>query len=644
MQTLLFDIEADGLLDTITKVHLLVIKDFETKQRWVYRNNGSEDTIPAGVEHLRSAATSGALLVAHNGIGYDYPALRKVHGLELPASACGDSIVYATLAWPEIIKLDLDARAKKKGAKGHYELPGQLLGSYSLEAFGHRLGLHKGDYEGDTRIADVVDRKRRKWEAWNPDMETYGIQDVEVLEALWARALTKEVSPEAAALEQQVAQILRRQEAHGFYFHQDRAVALYGRLVQRRLELENEVRAVFVPRYLADGKTFTPKRDSKAHGYAADAPLTKVKLAEFNPSSRDHVATWLRRDFGWQPTDFGKDGKPTVDEEVISKLPYAEAKPLKEYFMVVKRLGQVAEGDEAWLKRVGKDGRMHGRVHPNKAVTGRMAHSGPNMGQVPALYSPYGKECRECFGVPPGSGKILVGIDADALELRDLAGYMAIYDGGAYVQTVLSGDKSQGTDMHSVNCRALGMDPKRVYFDGETGRDIAKTWFYAFIYGAGDEKLGFILSRRKGPPAVKAGKAARDAFLRNLHAMGKLVKAVKQRAKDRGYLLGLDGRRLAVRSQHAALNTLLQSAGAVQMKRALCIFDDSLQAAGLTPGRHYEFVANVHDEWQLEVDLEHAETVLRLGQEAIRLSGESFDFRCPLAGSGSIGPDWAATH
>lgn len=635
----LFDIESDGLLPDITKVHLIVVKDFQTKARSVYRRNHLENTIPQGLAHLREAAAAGHMLVAHNGIGYDYPALEKVHDLQLPASACGDSMIWATLAWPEIAGLDMDQLAKKKP---QYTIPKHLIGSYSLEAMGHRLGLAKGDYQGDTRIADEAERKRLKWAEWNPDMESYGVQDVEVLDALVERIQTKEVADEARDLEMQTARILGRQERYGFHFHQDRAVALYGRLSRRRQALEQEVKTVFKPRFLKDGPVFTPKRSNLKTGYVEGAPFSKIKLTEFNPGSRDHVATWLKRQFGWVPQAFTNDGHPKIDDEVISALPYAEAKPLKEYFLVVKRIGQVAEGNEAWLRRVGPDGRMHGRVHSNKAVTGRMAHSGPNMGQVPAVYSPYGKECRECFGAAPG--KVLVGIDADALELRDLAGYMAIYDGGAYIQTVLSGDKSQGTDMHSVNCRALGMDPKAKYHDGESGRDIAKTWFYAFIYGAGDEKLGFILSRRKGKEAAAAGKRARDAFLTNLPAMGELVKAVKEAAKERGFLWGLDGRQLRVRSQHAALNTLLQSAGAIQMKRALCIFDDAMQAAGLRPGVDYEFVANVHDEWQLEVSPEHAEKVLQLGMDAIRLAGESFGFRCPLAGSGSIGQTWADTH
>ena len=658
LETALFDLETDGFLENVTTIHLLTIEDPDSDRSWVFRKNDEEDTIDEGVAMLRRAKYR----VAHNGIRFDYPVLAKLKGWVIDHTRDLDSMTYAALAWPEMARRD--AERAKKLPKGSPAMPGNLVGNYSIEAFGWRMGLHKGDYRGDTRLVDQLvsegwlreEAEKRaytlRWASWNPDMEAYGIQDTKVLRALWKRIVDAKLAEHACRIETQVAHILFRQEQHGFYFHKDRAVALYTKLVQRKLELEAEVQKSFKPRYLPSGPNgglVVPKVNRKwdGHEVTAGAQFTRGVLTPFNPGSRQHVARWLRLDLGWEPSEFTNDGHPKVDEAVISKLPYPQAAPLKEYFLVEKRIGQVAEGNEAWLRKVGKDGRMHGRVHPNKAVTGRMAHSGPNMGQVPAAYSPYGKECRECFGASPGY--VLVGIDADALELRDLAGYMRRYDGGAYVETVLRGDKRLGTDMHSVNARALGMDPKALYNGGTTGRDIAKTWFYAFIYGAGDEKLGAIRTGKGGEAAKRVGAKLRKDFLTNLPAMGKLVEAVRKTAKDRGYLLGLDGRRLEVRSQHAALNTLLQSAGAVQMKKALCLFDDMLQEAGLIPGHHYEFVANVHDEWQLEVldDPDQAglaDRVAALGRDAIRLAGEAFNFGCPLEGSSAVGSTWADTH
>ena len=648
-RTVVFDLETDGLLETVSVIHCLVIWDATSKALMVCNDQpGHTPTIADGLAVLADERTQ---VVAHNGMGYDCRVLLKLHGLVIPWWRQVDTMVLSKVVWPELKAQDLDRFNKNKLA-----FPGQLIGRVSLESWGHRLGMHKGDYRGDPRLVlellaedefvtqEMADEEayKRRWESWNPAMQDYCIQDVRVTNALLTAINVKQVPAAVTRTEMQVAHIIQRQEQHGFLFDQPKAAALYTKLVARRLELEAEVLKVFLPRFLRDGHAFTPAKDSKQHGYAAGAPFSRVKLVDFNPSSRDHVSHWLMKEYGWVPTEFTGDGKPKVDDDVISALPYAEAKPLKEYYVIVKRIGQVAEGNEAWLKKVKADGRMHGRVDTHGAATSRMTHFGPNMGQVPGGKSPYGHECRELFCVP--KGKKLVGADADALELRDLAGYMAIYDGGAYIETVLRGDKSIGTDMHSVNCRALGLDPKKLYFDGESGRDIAKTWFYAFIYGAGDEKLGYITTRVWGKEAVSQGRKDRAAFLRNLPAMGKLVEEVKARAKANGSLRGLDGRRIPVRSQHAALNSLLQCAGAVQMKVALCILDDTLQAAGLVPGVHYEFVANVHDEWQIEVDEDRAEFVGKAAKQAIVAAGEHFNFRCPLDGAYDIGDNWNDTH
>ncbi|WP_056656558.1 DNA polymerase [Rhizobacter sp. Root1221] len=642
-----FDLETDGLLDEVSVIHVLVIKDRTTGIIHRFNNQPGGRPIAEGLAILADPST---LVVAHNGTGYDCLVLKKLHGLDIPWWRQRDTMVLSRLVWPHLKQVDLDRRKKKSGAS----FPGQLIGSVSLEAWGHRLGEHKGDYAGDPLLverlmAEGVPEKdarktayARRWERWNQSMEDYCVQDVVVTDKLYDRILSKEPSETSVLIETQVQHIIVRQEAHGFLLDEKKAVQLYTTLVKRKLELEAEVHAVFKPMFLRFEKPFTPARDNKGMGYVAGAPFQKLKLTDFNLSSRDHISHWLKVMYGWEPVEFTSDGKPKVDDEVISALPYAEAKPLKEYFMVVKRIAQIAEGNEAWLKHVRKDGRVHGRVNTNGAVTGRMTHSKPNMAQVPSGKSEYGNECRECWIVPVG--KKLVGADADALELRDLAGYMAIYDGGAYIKTVLEGDKSKGTDMHSVNCMALGLPVKEYVFGTETGRDVAKTWFYAFIYGSGDENLGWIVLRKKGAQAKKKGAALRKAFLANLPAMGKLVQHVQARAKERGFLKGIDGRLLPVRSMHSALNTLLQSAGAIQMKKALCLLDESLQEAGLIPGTHYEFVANVHDEWQIEVDDDKAEMVGRMAVQSIRDAGSFFNFRCPLDGAFDVGNNWSETH
>lgn len=590
-------------------------------------------TIEAGLQMAMAADFT----TWHNGISYDIPAIQKLYPwFTLPTSPDRfiDTLVYARLVYPDL--WDIDTKLYEKG-----KLPGNLRKRQSLEAWGYRLGDYKGDYQGDPNIADEAERKKRKWERWNQAMEDYCVQDTAVTLKLFQKLESKEYSRESLAIEHAVAWVVARMERHGFLFDKEGAARLLALLVKEKLKTEEELTSVFKPMWMRDGPIFTPKRDDKKRGYVAGVPFQKVKLTEFNPGSRDHIALWLRRLYGWKPDEFTNDGKPKVDETVLNNLTYPEAKVLQKYLMVCKRLGQLAEGKEAWLKNE-KNGRMHGSVNSNGAVTGRMTHSRPNMAQVPAAYSPFGHECRALFTVP--KRKKLVGSDAAALELRDLAGYMAAYDGGAYVKVVLEGDKSKGTDIHSVNARALGLDPKGTYFEGESGRDIAKTWFYAFIYGAGDEKLGFILTRVKGQKARARGKKSRTDFMKNLPALGKLVERVRAAVKERGFLKGLDGRILHIRSQHAALNTLLQSAGAVQMKKAIQLADAEYQSRGWAPGVNYEFVALVHDEAQIEADEDIADEVGRIFVESIRKAGEYFKFKCPLDGEYQVGDNWAATH
>lgn len=434
-------------------------------------------------------------------------------------------MVLTRLLWPE---LKVDDKVQRE--KGTLKLPGKLTGAHKLEAWGIRIGCWKGDYTGG-------------FDAWSKDMQDYCEQDVKVTSNLWHRCQlrltdaivakkgikTPFIWPQNVVdLEHDVQRIVARQEAYGWAFNETAAQKLWGTLRQRQEDVERELVRQFdrwyMPKRTREGnvKTMTPKRDNKRMGYVEGGTFSIIDLQTFNPGSTRHVSDRLMTLYGWKPTEFTPGGEPKLDEEVISKLPYEETKLLGEYLMIQKRLGQLALGPQAWLKKV-ECGRIHGGVNTLGTVTGRMSHSHPNIAQVPANGKPYGVDCRGLFGNSMGS---LVGADADGLELRLLAGYMALYDGGEYVKTVLEGDKALGTDMHSVNCRALGMDPA-------THRDVAKTWFYAFIYGAGDGKLGAILGG-----GAKLGKASRAKFLENLPALGSLVKAVKKRRKQKGYMVG----------------------------------------------------------------------------------------------------------
>jgi hypothetical protein len=530
---------------------------------------------------------------AHNGIGFDYPINHRLLGAPTRRENQLDTLVLSRLASPS------------------------RSGGHALESWGERLNFPKGDHSDWSQLSD--------------DMRRYMRRDVELVRAVH-KAVTKELqgfSEESIQLEHEVAWIIQDQMNNGWLLDQEKCWDLLAELKEKKFELEDEVREVFRP-YAQPVKEITPKykKDGtlsvvglKWYGERAlqdiAGPCTRIDFPEFNLGSRQQIGAYLQR-FGWVPTKFTETGQPVVSEEElegVTDIPQAQL--IAKYLTVTKRIAQI----QSWLEAVEDqpDGRVRGYVNSNGAVTGRMTHSAPNMAQVPASYSWYGPECRSCWIVE--DGKVLVGCDADGLELCMLAHYM---NDPEYIKAIVEGDKNEGTDIHSINQRAAGLET----------RDIAKTFIYAFLYGAGDAKIGSII----GGTAAD-GKRLKQKFLRNTPALKALRKRVTEAAR-RGWLQGLDGRRLQVRSSHAALNTLLQGAGAVIMKRALVIMDQCARQSKL----EYRFVGNIHDEVQAEVLRAHAERFGRIASASIVAAGQYYNLRCPLAGSHQIGPDWSQTH
>ena len=678
MSRLVFDIETNGFLNEMNTIHCLVIQDYDTGKVWSLKQHTdpTDHNVADGVHLLMEAEE----IVGHNIIRFDIPAIQKIYPWFQPKGRVLDTLIMSRMFWPDLA--EKDAKRVEAGT-----LARNMVGKYSLEAFGQRLGVWKGDY------AKIMEEKGLDpWACWSQDMQDYCEQDVTVNSLLFRNCLNSwhdlkkpedkrtPFSDKSIDLEMKVGEIVARQERWGFAFDVAAASKFYVTLVAERERLGAELKKTFKPWLGANGKVKTPSKDRKISNkdlppighrvkrsgdvetlyvktqYFEGASYTAIKEIEFNPQSNKHISDRLIKLFGWQPLEYTPSGEVKVDETVLATLPWEEAKLLTTYLTVCKRIGQLAEGKQAWLKKE-QQGRIHGSVMTVGAVTRRMTHNNPNVAQVPKVHSKdgevlwgkdggYGAECRSLF--TSTAGFVLVGCDADALELRCLAGYMARYDGGAYIETVLSGNKSEGTDMHSVNCRALGLDPQKTYqVDGKllSGRDIAKTWFYAFIYGAGDWKLGVTMGAKGSDRKIKqVGRKSRTDFLAGLPALGKLSELVKKKASSFGFLKSLDGARLTVRSEHSALNTLLQSAGAIIMKVALVILDNDLQSAGLRPSVDYEFCANIHDEWQIDVRPEHVEFVMKTAEDSIRKAGVELDFRCPLAGNADTGPDWKATH
>ena len=599
---IIFDLETDGLLPDVSKVHCIAMTVEGAKAAQVFANEEGYDCLEQGLEIMSSAEG----LIGHNIIGYDLPVLKKILGWEPSKhTEISDTLVVSRLAYSHMMTADV----KKK------YIPTKLYGSHSLKAWGYRLGMAKGDFNHETT----------DWSTFTDEMAGYCATDVALTSILFDHLCETECSKEAVKLEHEFAHVIQRQVKNGFAFDVKKGQELYVSLLKRQEELGKGLRDSYGSWYVSDGQ-LTPKKNNIKRGYTAGCTLTKIKKVEFNPNSRDHVAQCLKAD-GWIPKDFTPNGKPKIDETVLGGLQLPHCRELKEHFLISKRISQLAEGDNAWLK-LEKNGRIFGNVNTNGAITGRCTHSFPNVSQVPAIYSPFGKECRELFKA--SNGKVLVGCDADGLELRALAGYLTKYDSGKYVKAAVEGSSRKGTDIHSLNQKLLGLQ----------SRDTAKTFFYAFIYGAGNEKLGKILGT-----TITGGKKARMKLLDGVDGLLKLTEAVKQAYRRRGHLIGLDGRRLYVRSEHSALNTLLQSAGAVLMKMALVLLDERLQFLGLDPGDDYEFVANIHDEFQIECKEKYAKRFIGpQAERAITRAGEYYEFGCPLSGTFKIGRNWAETH
>lgn len=408
------------------------------------------------------------------------------------------------------------------------------------------------------------------------------------------------------------------------------------------------------------GKEIKPYVGPPLISYTEGHPYTPIKRVQFKPSSRTHIRKRFKAKYGWEPSKFTKGGKnsppqPIVDDAVLMGLPFPEAKLLAEYYLVLKRIGMLSTGKNSWLKLAVQqpDGsyRIHGRINTCGALGGRCTHSKPNLAQVPKNSSSvkeypdqwylHGSSCRDLFIATKGYA--LVGWDGSSLELRMLGHYMSPFDGGAYSRAVDEGRKEDQTDPHSLMCLAVGEDLLGPV--AGQGRDNAKTVVYADLYGAGNEKRGAIVQ----PAASKAEKIrigqeiqARQAEA--FPALAKLKTAIEETVEEQRYLIGLDGRTLRIRKAHAALNTLLQSAGAVCMKQALILVDQALQREGWEPGREYEFVLNVHDEVQAEVLPVHVPRYQELARAAVTEAGRRLRLKCPLKAEAQSGQSWKATH
>ncbi len=536
-------------------------------------------------ESLRKALDNDALVIGHNLFGYDIPVLKRLWDIDIDSSRVKDTLVMSRLADPQ----------RDKGN--------------SLRSWGERLNFPKGDHSD--------------WSCLSDEMVTYCKRDVELTAAVYDRLLfeLRDFGTDSVELEQRVQEITQKQVRNGWKLNVGQAIYLVATLKEKLYDLEDAVHRVFrpLPTFVKEVRPKVKKDGTISvvglkflgdqwSSIAGD--FSRVDYPEFNLGSRQQIGRHLQH-FGWKPCQHTEHGQPIVNEKVLMGIKdIPEATYISEYLMVQKRIAQV----ESWIEAADEDTeRVHGQVNTNGAVTGRMTHSKPNVAQVPASRAPYGAECRSCWTVPEGYK--LVGFDASGLELRMLAHYM---NDEEYTNEVINGD------IHTANQKLAGLE----------SRDQAKTFIYALLYGAGDAKLGSVAGGSRA-----TGEGLKKRFMSNLPAFADLKTRVAREATQ-GWIRGLDGRRLTVRSEHAALNTLLQSAGAIVMKQALILLDKY----GILWGLDYKIVGNIHDEVQSEVKAKDAEKFGRLAVSCLEAAGLHFNLNCKLAGEYKIGTTWSETH
>lgn len=738
-KTLIWDIETDGLLNQLTRVHILVIKEFESGQRWVFHRNRREDTILEGVRMLNDAEC----IVGHNIIGFDMEALWKIFGDEFnPRGKVRDTLVMTRMLFAD--EKERDIRRWKRG-----QLEGKYIGSHELAAWGQRLGYPKDDYtkrkkeELREKFPDLskTEIDRLVWATWSQDMEDYAVIDVEVTDALWAKIVEVEWSEEAVVLEHRVHDLMERVTRNGFPFDMQAASALENAL---REECETRTQKAidhfgmwWVPAKWYKGRPREDFGEDKSRDWWGEVTVPKrsvtykdpakadrmegcgfcpIKLKEFNPNSRPMIIDRLQKIYGWEPQEFTEKGTPKVDDEVLRDLAATQeiwiADDLAEVFYLKKRLGQLIDGKAGWIGKALEQGdqKIHPRIIVGGTVTNRASHSGPNIAQVPRvvfkklpqfvekdvsyrmrngrlefgiegpngvfdtnltpLLGPDGKqiigvpvydtdgsfvldeegkvktkktlmkgragdhgyECRQLFKVP--DDWILMGSDQKGIELRCLGHYMAEFDDGEYGRLCVE------SDPHDLHQAVMELD----------SRDVAKTFIYATIYGAGPYKQGITIDAtlaNKPAQAKALGAEMNRRIMTRIPALGALVKNIQREAK-RGYVTALDGRRLFVRKAHAALNTKLQGAGATISKKWCVLFEEYMEDAGLNHGWNGDFaiLAWVHDE--LQVALRDEPKVREIAEECIkraaRDAGKSFDFCLPVDVDVKFGRNWAETH
>ena len=497
--------------------------------------------------------------IMHNGVSFDAPQLNKLLNTNIKLGQIKDTLILSQLFDP----------VRKDG--------------HGLGAWGERLGFPKMECDNFSEYSE--------------DMLEYCKNDVLLTEKVYDRLNDegKGFSNKSIDLEHKVRAIIDQQEKNGFALDIRKTIGLLSKLSDEAHALTEWSLKEFQP--------------------TAVELKTKWKYIPFNIASRKQIAERLM-DRGWEPKLYTDKDNIIVNETVLNGIDMDEAKKFARFFLLQKRIAQI----QSWIDAYNDDtGRVHGRVLTLRTITGRMAHNSPNMAQIPAVRSPFGFECRDCWTVSNPHTHSLVGTDASGLELRVLAHLM---NDKKYINEILNGD------VHTANMKMAGL----------TDRDQAKTFIYAFMYGAGAAKIGNIVGGK-----WKRGQELIDKFLENMPAFKQLRQDLEIEyltKPDQHKIEGIDGRLLKVRSPHAVLNTYIQGAGAVVCKDWLINMTSRIKQSGLDA----KLVASIHDEYQFEVAKKDVKEFGKITKEAIQYTEKKLNLNCPLDSTWKEGITWADTH